>query len=307
MPAPGQGHPHPPERIPVFEMTHDGYTTTSRCLFLFLCVFWLAGLPACAPLTLHIPPGPTPAHRLTATAGGPQATNSTPKYTPFAPLLAQVITVGPVYVTGDSAVPSRALREAGMTLTIMLEHRPDVSKALRVHGVFTVIASRLQHICDLPYFAQYKNDTALCNALGEGGAGGTTTNPVTACDEQNLLEEPGDPYARYDRSPGSYSQNICVHELAHTIMNLGLPQAQRNRIEARFLAVRQTVLWTGDYALTDAMEFWAVMSQFYFWAGPEHPYAAFNHIPNGPGALKAYDPETFALLDSIYQGSANLR
>ncbi len=278
-------------------------TLLSRSLLLLLCVLLLAG---CAPFTLKATPVATasPAHR---TPGAPQAPGSTPQYTPFAPLLAQVVALGPVYVTGDRSVPTEALRDAGAILTIMLQHRPDIGVVLRENGVFTVVASRSQQICDLPYFAQYKNDTSLCNALGEGGAGGTRTNPVTACDEQNLLAEPSDPYDRYDRSPGSYSQNICVHELAHTIMNVGLPQADRNRIEARYLQVRQAGLWTGDYAMTNDMEFWAVMSQFYFWAGPERPYSAFNHVPNGPDALKQYDPETFALLDSIYRGSANLR
>lgn len=278
--------------------------TAARCLFALCDALLLASLLGCAPFTLNLPLVATasPAHRATATPGG-----LTPKYAPFAPLQAQVVPIGPVYVTADATVPAQALRDAGVVLTIMLKHRPDIGNTLRQYGVFTVIASRSQRICDLPYFVQYKNDTALCNALGEGGAGGTTTNPVTACDEQNLLGEPGDPYDRYDRSPGSYSQNICVHELAHTIMNVGLSQAERNRIEARFLAVRQTGLWTGDYAMTNAMEFWAVMSQFYFQAGPEHPYSAFHHIPNGSVALKRYDPQTFALLDSIYQGSANLR
>lgn len=282
----------------MFEMMDRISTTAAHAL---LGIGVLACLLSCAPMTLHLPPAASasPTYR----AGTPV----TPQYTPFAPLLAEVVALGPVYVTSDSAVPPQALRLAGVILTIMLEHRPDASRALRQHGVLTVVASQTQRICDLPYFVQYKNDTALCNALGEGGAGGTTTNPVTACDEQNLLGESSDPYSRYDRSPGSYSQNICVHELAHTIMNLGLSQQERERIETRFLAVRQTVLWTGDYAMTDAMEFWAVMSQFYFWAGPEHPYSAFHHIPNGPGALKQYDPQTFALLDSIYRGSANLR
>lgn len=278
--------------------------TAARYLFALCYALVLASLLGCAPFTLNLPLGATasPVHRATATPGG-----LTPKYTPFAPLLALVTAIGPVYVTADATVPAQALRDAGAILTIMLKHRPDIGSTLRQYGVFTVIASRAQRICDLPYFVQYKNDTALCNALGEGGAGGTTTNPVTACDEQNLLGEPGDPYDRYDRSPGSYSQNICVHELAHTIMNVGLSQAERNRIEARFLAIRQTGLWTGDYAMTNAMEFWAVMSQFYFQAGPEHPYSAFHHIPNGSVALKHYDPQTFALLDSIYRGSANLR
>lgn len=276
---------------------------TIRSMLLMFCLLLLTG---CAPFILKTQQSApdSPAHRATST---PQAPGSTPQYTPFAPLLAQVVAVGPVYVTGDQVVPRKALQEAGTILSIMLQHRPDIGAVLRQNGVFTVVASRSQHICDLPYFAPYKNDTLLCNALGEGGAGGTTTNPVTACDEQNLLGEPSDPYYRFDLSPGSYSQNICVHELAHTIMNVGLSQADRNRIEARFLAVKQTGLWTGDYAMTNDMEFWAVMSQFYFWAGPERPYSAFNHIPNGPAALQQYDPETFALLDSIYRGSANLR
>jgi hypothetical protein len=289
----------------VFPMMQSIYTIASRIL-LGICV--LASLLSCAPLTLSIPSVATasPTHR-TGTPAAPPAVGATPQYTPFAPLLAEIVALGPVYVTGDRTVPPQALRIAGMILTVILEHRPDIGSVLRQHGVLTVVASRTQRICDLPYFVQYKNDTALCNALGEGGAGGTTTNPVTACDEQNLLGESSDPYNRYDRSPGSYSQNICVHELAHTIMNIGLSPGERDRIETRFLAVRHTGLWTGDYAMTNAMEFWAVMSQFYFWAGPEHLYSAFHHIPNGPGALKQYDPQTFALLDSIYRGSANLR
>jgi len=50
------------------------------------------------------------------------------------------------------------------------------------------------------------------------------------------------------------------------------------------------------------------MSQFYFWAGPSAPYSeAFVHVANGPQALRKYDPQTFALVNSIYQGSADLR
>jgi hypothetical protein len=97
-----------------------------------------------------------------------------------------------------------------------------------------------------------------------------------------------------------------VHELARTIMNNGLTADDLARIDQRFTDVQQQGLWSGDYAATNSMEFWAVMSQFYFWAGPSATYSAFHHIANGPQALKAYDPQTFALLDSIYRGSANL-
>lgn len=231
---------------------------------------------------------------------------TTPKYTPFTPLLAQVAAVGPVYVTGDASVSVAALQAAGEMLAIMLQHRPDIGAVLRAHGAFTAVSFRTEHVCSLPYFSMYS--PALCKSYGDGGAGGTLYRPVTACDEKNVLALPGDSYERYDRSPGTYSQNVCVHELAHGIMNIGLSQADRDRIQARFLAVQKEGLWTGDYAMTNDMEFWAVMSQNYFWAGLERidPNAA-HHIANGPAALKLYDPQTFALLDSIYQGSVNLR
>jgi hypothetical protein len=115
-------------------------------------------------------------------------------YVPIQPLLAQVVTVGPLYATGDSTVPEPALVAAGNILRIMLQHRPDLVQTLRDHGAFIAVASRDQPICALPYFT----------------------------------------------------------------------------------------------------------------AGPSAPYSAFHHIANGPQALKDYDPQTCALLDSIYQGSANL-
>jgi hypothetical protein len=278
-----------------------------RLLFLMLCVALFA---SCSSSSLAAKPTVTVLSTVTLTLPAPtpslaQFPGDTLEYKPFQALLKKVVAIGPVYVTGDSSVPNSALQVAGTFLATMLQHRPDVSVVLREYGTFTVDVHRSERVCDLPYFAQY--NTTLCNLYGEGGAGGTLDHPITACDEMNLLAESGDPYERYDSRQGSYSQNICVHELAHTIMNVGISQTERDRIHARFLAAQQERLWKGDYAMTNEMEFWAVMSQFYFWAGPEHTYSAFHHIANGPDALKRYDPATFALLNSIYKGSANLR
>src|SRR5579883_1332552 len=97
-----------------------------RSILLLVCVLLLAG---CAPFTLKAQPFATasPGHQGTGSPGASQAPDSTPKYTPFAPLLAQVVAVGPVYVTGDRSVPPEALRDAGAILEIMLQHRPDIS------------------------------------------------------------------------------------------------------------------------------------------------------------------------------------
>jgi hypothetical protein len=231
----------------------------------------------------------------------PSPTLSPYSYVPFEPLLAKVVTTGPLYVTGDATVPDSALAAAANILGTMLQHRPDIVQTLRTHGAFIAVSPRDKPICALPYFSGLP--ASDCNLYGFGGAGGDEELPISACGERNLLKEPDDPY---QRGQGPYSQDICVHEIAHLIMNVGVSPADLERIDQRFSEVQQQGLWSGDYADTNTMEFWAVMSQFYFWAGPSAPYAEFHHIANGPEALQQYDSQTFALLDSIYRGSTNL-
>ncbi len=290
-------------------MMHQAATTLTRArpgavLRLVKSCSLLAALTlfaGCALPPLLVPPPATATATKIPNSPLPTST-ATPDYTPAEKLLAKVVAVGPVYVTGDNSVPDEALKDAGLTLAVMLQHRPDVGVVLRQDGAFTAVASHDEQICDLPYFSQYSPD--LCQSYGQGGAGGTIDTPITACDERNLLKEPDDPYVRGAQALG---QNICVHELAHTIMDVGLTQADRDRIETRFEQAQQEGLWTDDYAMTNDLEFWAVMSQFYFSAGPNATYnPSFHHIANGPEKLKQYDPATFTLLDSIYEGSADL-
>ena len=183
----------------------------------------------------------------------------------------------------------------------MLIHRLDLVAALRREGAFIAVAPLDKKICSLPYFSDESHPT--CDRFGYGGA--TRVNPVTACGERNLLKEHDDPYLR---GQGRYSQNICLHELAHMVMDVALDYQARQQIADRYVSAHAENLWKGDYADTNPDEFWAVMSQFYFWAGPSAPYSeAFVHVANGPQALREYDPQTFALVDSVYQGSADLR
>jgi hypothetical protein len=100
---------------------------------------------------------------------------------------------------------------------------------------------------------------------------------------------------------------VCVHELAHTIMNVGLSDEERSRIRHRYHVAALTNLWTGDYAPEDADEFFAEMSPSYFCANPAGLRRQHSHVANCAGALAAYDPESYALLKEIYRGSADLR
>lgn len=69
----------------------------------------------------------------------------------------------------------------------------------------------------------------------------------------------------------------------------------------------QEELWETDYALENADEFFAEMSQSYFCANPAVPSFLHTRGINCADELEAYDPETFALIDQIYRGPADLR
>ncbi|HTI04715.1 MAG TPA: hypothetical protein VL549_05325 [Gemmatimonadales bacterium] len=228
------------------------------------------------------------------------AGQTSPNYRPYRELMPLVSCSVPLYVTGSTAVPTAALRDAGSMLEAMLQHRPDIASSLKAAGTLTGVFAHDETVCDLIYFAQFAG-TSLC-ARGAGGLGGTVTIPVTGCSERNVLKESDDPYLRGQAG----GENICVHELAHTIMNIGLSDQDRLRIEQRYDSAVTEGLWTGDYAMENSEEFFGEMSQTYFCANPATPNP-LHHGINCAAALQAYDPRTFQLIDGIYRGSADLR
>ena len=138
-------------------------------------------------------------------------------YTPCSSLMEKFALLGPCYVTGRNRISDAAFEEAGRTLEVMLQHRPDVVDSLRAHGAITAIFGSDQSVYDLPYFSDLKERPSA-----EGGLGGTVERPITGVSERNLLRLPNDPYFRFHQD----GANVSVHELAHTIMNIGLTQKQ---------------------------------------------------------------------------------
>ena len=249
------------------------------------------------PVFSSLPPGDIP--------GGDGGADSVPiqrcTYTPYKPLMEKLSTAGPVCVTGSSRVPQQALDEAGRMLEIMLSNRGDVGNQLRSVGALTAVFARSENVCDLPYFADLVG-SASCQA--EGGLGGVRGRPATACSEKNLLKQSDDPFGRGSHAHG---ENVCVHELAHTIMNVGLSNGKRSQIQSRFNAPDTKALWRGDFALQNADEFFAEMTQAYFCANPEVPSFLHTHGINCAEELRDYDRATFDLIHEIFLGAADLR
>jgi hypothetical protein len=81
---------------------------------------------------------------------------------------------------------------------------------------------------------------------------------------------------------------------------VGLSPGVRARVRARWRATVAAGLWKGAYAATNDAEFFAELSMWYFGSeGGSSP-----DVPKGRGTLwlLGYDPESFALLASIYGG-----
>jgi cyclophilin family peptidyl-prolyl cis-trans isomerase len=124
------------------------------------------------------------------------------------------------------------------------------------------------------------------------GLGATPSSPAVSCGEENLLGYAGDPYS---------TENICIHEFAHAIHEMGLrtvdPTFDRRLREAHRNATNQN-LWKGTYAFTNPHEYWAEGVQCWFDNNREND-ALHNHV-NTRAELKDYDPALAGLCREVF-------
>ena len=231
-------------------------------------------------------------------------------YQPYRPLMAQVCKLAPIYVTGSRAVPAEAITNVAVMAQAMLQN-DAVARRLRTNGaVIAVFAPPSENLCDLPYFSDLHgrlqfDGRVLCNEAGLAGGQGRA---IATCSALNAVSAPSDRFRR-----GQWSgQNICVHEIAHLVMNHGLTTQQHQEVVKRFEEVKASRnLWrrsdgTPTWALTNAHEFFAEASQVYFWANTWVETLNTSGL-NGPWELRDHDPKTFKLLERIYISPVDLR
>ncbi len=124
------------------------------------------------------------------------------------------------------------------------------------------------------------------------GLGGSQTDPVCSCGEENLLAFPGDPYA---------AENILIHEFAHNIHLRGmvnLDPTRDDRLKQAYEAAMEDGLWKTKYASTNRDEYWAegVQSWFNNNRPPDHDH---NHVDTRK-ELREYDPRLAALCEEVF-------
>ena len=122
-----------------------------------------------------------------------------------------------------------------------------------------------------------------------------------SCGEENLLGVDADP--RYA------GRDILSHEFAHCLMGFGFPRAARDAIQAQYdQSVGRDGLWrrpdgSKAYAATNADEYFAELSMWYWGSSGEFVDRHRRLPPPGPYGLFTYDPNGFAMIGSIFEGS----
>jgi hypothetical protein len=204
---------------------------------------------------------------------------------------------GGIAVRSSSAVEFEALRLACEKISLMLKNIPRVRQALVGRGAELHIIGRDERTSDLPEFQSqrgvaYVDNRGRLTTIDERtrGKGGL----LSSCGEENILHLAGDRYG-----DGS---DVCIHEFAHAIMDHGFDAEQRRQIQEQCARSLSAGLWRNAYAATNAKEYWAELSMWYFGSHGARRPTSETPAGNGAEGLRSYDPEGFALLQRLYAG-----
>lgn len=217
-------------------------------------------------------------------------------------------------ILSSEKAPDAALLVARDIVIAMLAKRPDLRQEMIKKKMRVGVMAQSEVTTDIPEHRNRKkpgrDDPRLtpaerANYDRPGGIGSMTDkeywdrrarglggNPTT-CAEENLLGYPGTRY---------YGENILVHEFAHAIMGVAIRTADPQLYEEIQAAYREAMakgLWKGHYASTNANEYWAEGTQFWFWSNYE--YRDGRRRVQTPDDLKEYDSRLYELLSRVYE------
>jgi len=208
----------------------------------------------------------------------------------LSPVYTRYLSVGGLPVLGSAKVSGFAVAEAAYLVRKMIGHRPDILRALVAGRVRVVAMAATEVTTDVPEHSDLR-PRAYWNRRARG-LGATRVRPAVSSGEENLLDLPGDPYAK---------ENIFIHEFAHTIHELGLSAVDPTfdgRLRAAYDSARAKGLWKGTYAMENPSEYWAEAVQSWFDCNRA------NDHDHGPIAtrekLKAYDRKVATLCAEVF-------
>ena len=216
-----------------------------------------------------------------------------PKTLELDPIYTKHVSATGFPVVGTDKVSDYALLEAAYLINRMLKDRPDIRHAMIRNKTRMVVMAYNEFTTDFPEQKEMKPKNFWDRRAR--GLGALPDRPVTSCGEENLIQLRGDPYR---------TENILIHEFAHTIHHMGLNTIDRGfdeKLKEIYQDAMKRGLWKGKYASTNRAEYWAEAVQSYFGTNrpPDHDH---NHVDTRE-ELKEYDPAVFALAAKVFRGA----
>lgn len=193
-------------------------------------------------------------------------------------------------VVSSKRVSDYALKEAAWLIDQMLANRPDVRRAMIASGSRMIVMAHNEFTTDIPEYA-HMTPRLFWNARARG-LGGSRTDPVCSCAEENVLAYEGDPYS---------TENILIHEFAHNIHLRGMVNVDPtfdDRLRDTYRDAVRRGLWFGKYASTNKNEYFAegVQSWFNNNRQPDHDH---NHVDTRRELIE-YDPGLAKLCREVF-------
>ena len=203
-----------------------------------------------------------------------------------------------------------ALLKANHTIRKMFAYRHDILKAMIADGARLVVLGREEKLSDLPQFNDARTRADFDQVRYHDYTAGLKLMVVP---EENVLCLPQDPFAGQCMVVSVFARGLYQV----TALRPAIPDFEQRRdrqqyelrvkrmdidfdrrLEKLFDEAMSKSLWRGTTAARDRVDYWAAGVAAYFDAAGE------GHAPNLADrpittreALKAYDPDLFALVD----------
>jgi hypothetical protein len=198
--------------------------------------------------------------------------------------------VGGYPIVGSSNVNDYAMLESAYIVDKLLARRPDIRRAMIDSGSRLIVMAYNEFSTDIPEYRHFKPSDYWDRRAR--GFGGSRTDPVCSCAEENMLCFEGDPY---------HEENILIHEFAHNMHLRGMVNLDPSfdaRLKAVYDEAMNKGLWKGKYAARNHHEYFAegVQSWFNNNRKPDHDH---NHVDTRK-ELREYDPGLAAICEEVY-------
>ena len=213
-----------------------------------------------------------------------------PEEMKLSPFYRKYVSANGYPIVASSRVNDYALKEAAFLVNMMLAKRPDAREAMIKGGSRLVVMAHGEFTTDIPEYSKMRpKDFWDARARGLGGS---ETDPVCSCGEENLLALEGDPYS---------TECILIHEFAHNIHLRGLAVVDPTfdeRLEKTYKRAMAAGLWKTKYASINHAEYFAegVQSWFNNNRRPDHDH---NHVDTRKELIE-YDPGLAAICKEVF-------